>query len=159
MKEILICQICKEPIHNFVCIDRLADDIGKWLPSDLSSHFAGFNKQFLGIFSHTPHADLGNHHIVCNSEFTSNICLHCYVNEVFQWLAGKNKAVANRFRRLFSFGMDKKDFREVMLARPRPIMEMENMGEEFGICDECGEYTDELKLLNGRWVCQECGGD
>lgn len=30
------------------------------------------------------------------------------------------------------------------------------MNEEFGICDECGEYAEELRLLNGRWICIEC---
>ncbi|RLJ08473.1 MAG: hypothetical protein DRP12_00480 [Candidatus Aenigmatarchaeota archaeon] len=27
---------------------------------------------------------------------------------------------------------------------------------EFGICDECGELSDSLKRVNGKWVCESC---
>ena len=33
---------------------------------------------------------------------------------------------------------------------------MNNAKDEFGICDECGEYTEELVLIEGSWVCREC---
>ena len=26
-----------------------------------------------------------------------------------------------------------------------------------GICERCGEYSDRLKNINGRWLCQDCG--
>jgi len=158
MQDLLMCQICKEPIHNFVCIDCLSKDISKWLPEDLSSRFGAYNDWFLEMFDYQ-HQDAEHHNILCNSGTTSNICIYCYVNEVYQWLCEHDKAVAKRFRDLFSFGMKKTDFREVILAHAEPISEVENMREEFGICDECGEYSDELQLLNGRWICHECGGD
>ena len=25
-----------------------------------------------------------------------------------------------------------------------------------GICEECGEYSDELTNIDGRWICPEC---
>lgn len=28
--------------------------------------------------------------------------------------------------------------------------------DEFGVCDECGEYTEELVLIDGSWVCKGC---
>jgi len=28
--------------------------------------------------------------------------------------------------------------------------------EEFGVCDECGDYTDELALVEGAWICRAC---
>lgn len=28
--------------------------------------------------------------------------------------------------------------------------------EEFGVCDDCGEYTEELILIEGSWVCKTC---
>jgi len=28
--------------------------------------------------------------------------------------------------------------------------------EEFGVCDECGEYTEELMLIESNWVCKDC---
>lgn len=28
--------------------------------------------------------------------------------------------------------------------------------EEFGVCDECGESTQELVLIEASWLCTEC---
>ena len=28
--------------------------------------------------------------------------------------------------------------------------------EEYGVCDECGEYTEELVLMDGSWNCRAC---
>jgi CBS domain-containing protein len=25
-----------------------------------------------------------------------------------------------------------------------------------GLCEKCGEYSDELKSIEGRWICQDC---
>ena len=157
MKGVFICQICKEPIHNFVCIDGLSRHITRWLPSGISGPFSKFNQRFLEIF-HYPY-DISNEHMICDTERTGNICLYCYLNEVYQWLMGQNKAVARRFRKIFSFGMDKSGFREIIISHAEPISGVENVKEESGICDECGEYTDGLRILNGRWICRECGGD
>ena len=27
---------------------------------------------------------------------------------------------------------------------------------DFGICDECGEYTDNIAYVGGDWVCTSC---
>ena len=27
---------------------------------------------------------------------------------------------------------------------------------DFGICDECGSYTETLALVAGEWVCASC---
>lgn len=155
--EIFICQICKEPIHNFVCIDCLAGDIKKWLPEHIVSRFLRFNEMFLEYF-HYPHDhEVNTHHLVCNARGKSSICLYCYINEVFQWLNIQNKRVAMKFIKLFSFGFEKKGFRDITKANPQPITELTKEGEEFGICDECGEYSDELRHIDGKWVCKECG--
>ena len=34
-----------------------------------------------------------------------------------------------------------------------PLIEEEN---EFGICDECGEYVESLVLTEGDWVSEHC---
>ena len=52
--------------------------------------------------------------------------------------------------------MKKTEFKEIIKAHAQPISEVENMDEEFGICDECGEYSDSLGLVNGRWICVIC---
>ena len=28
-----------------------------------------------------------------------------------------------------------------------------------GICDICGNYSEHLKLINGRWICEKCEGE
>jgi len=28
-----------------------------------------------------------------------------------------------------------------------------------GICESCGEYSEELKLFNGQWICRSCKDD
>ena len=30
------------------------------------------------------------------------------------------------------------------------------MKDEFGVCDECGEYTRELVLIDSAWICKGC---
>jgi len=157
-QEPLICQICKEPINSFVCLERLSEDIRGWLPEALSSRFAGFNDWFLKLFSYGYDAGLEHHGMVRGGMGKGSVCLYCYVNEVFQWLLGEDKAVARRFRKLFSFGMGKTDFREITKANAEPISSSVNHEREFGICDECGEYAEDLKLRSGRWVCSGCWG-
>ncbi|MEM0324885.1 MAG: CBS domain-containing protein, partial [Candidatus Aenigmatarchaeota archaeon] len=38
----------------------------------------------------------------------------------------------------------------------RPILE--NLEDELliGECEECGNLTSDLKLVNGRWLCEDC---
>ncbi len=157
MDGIYVCQICKEPINNFVNIDRLSSDISRWLPGSLSDRFMEFNAWFMGMF-HCP-IEIKHHHIVSHSRKSGNICLYCYINEVFQWLMLQDKTIARRFRRIFSFGMNTGDFREIIKSHAEPISEVVNVEDQFGVCDECGEYADELRLVNGRWICRECHGD
>jgi len=33
---------------------------------------------------------------------------------------------------------------------------MRESDNEFGVCDECGEYTEELILISGTWICKQC---
>ena len=40
------------------------------------------------------------------------------------------------------------------LPYPADLLEAEE--EEFGICDECGEYTKGLVNNSGEWLCQNC---
>jgi len=31
-----------------------------------------------------------------------------------------------------------------------------NEKKQLGICDVCGEYSDELVCIEGEWVCDSC---
>lgn len=41
----------------------------------------------------------------------------------------------------------------------RPILE--DLEDELliGECEECGNLTSDLKLVNGRWLCEDCRGE
>lgn len=41
----------------------------------------------------------------------------------------------------------------------RPVLE--DLEDELliGICEECGNLTSDLKLVNGRWLCEDCRGE
>lgn len=61
--------------------------------------------------------------------------------------------------KVFSFGFKTKNFVNILKARPaEPIAETEAENEDFGLCDECGEFSAELILLEGKWMCRECSG-
>lgn len=33
---------------------------------------------------------------------------------------------------------------------------MDSNSEEFGMCDECGDYTTRLYYVEGEWQCKTC---
>ena len=156
--EVQICQLCKEPIANFASLENLGRSIEGWLPSPANERFAETNRQFLEIFRYHPHK-IQQHHLVVNSPISESICLYCYVNAVYQWLDGIDRAVARRFRKLFAFGMKKEEFREVILSHAEPITEKMPMSREFGLCDVCGDFSEELSNSNGDWLCEGCTGE
>jgi hypothetical protein len=151
--EVRICQLCKEPIANFACIRHMGEGIAQWLPSPTRELFEKENARFLDTFSYM-HMDSGRHAL--SRSGGEPVCIYCYVNEVFQWLSGMDKAIAKRFRRMFSFGMKKEDFREIIISHADPITEGMPDMSEFGVCDGCGEYSEELSKTREGWVCEGC---
>lgn len=60
-------------------------------------------------------------------------------------------------------------YREILKATPRafdllrekfmedePIFKRRSLRSSEGECEVCENYSDNLKLLNGKWVCQTC---
>lgn len=43
------------------------------------------------------------------------------------------------------------------IERPR----LEDLEDELliGMCEECGNLTSDLRLVNGRWLCEDCRGE
>lgn len=153
-----VCQICKEPIWNFFCPDCLADDIKKWLPNKLSTGFLSFHKHFSGYF----HSNLNsafNWCLNCKTQKEASICPYCYTNEVIYWLKNKDASLATKFAQLFPFDFEKIGHKEFFRTQINPITDSEPSKKRFGICDACGEYSDDLTCPFGEWVCPECGGE
>ncbi|MFH1978610.1 MAG: hypothetical protein ABIJ92_04765 [Candidatus Aenigmatarchaeota archaeon] len=154
-----ICQLCKDPIWSYICPQCLAEDISKWLPEAHSGPFNKFHKTFEKFFE--PNLDTTFLNCVhCKSSAPASICPFCYILEAFNWLKPKAPELAEQLFKMLPLAKDwvvtehsgcmwKEGF--------RPMEEQEDKKQEFGFCDECGEYTDELVLLNGSWVCSECG--
>lgn len=46
------------------------------------------------------------------------------------------------------------------LTEMATLFPIENVLEEdtpdFGICDKCGEYMNDLITVDGEWICQNC---
>jgi formylmethanofuran dehydrogenase subunit E len=67
-----------------------------------------------------------------------------------------DKGLAKMFINTFNFGFSKRDFRNIIRAKPEPITSSKYYASELGICDDCGEFSEELSLDEGNWLCPEC---
>lgn len=145
-----ICQLCKEPVWNFICPDCIAHGIKDFLPSNFVVGFTKFHQSFL---SHFRNGGLPmNTCLECKSKELT-VCPYCYTHEVHSWLGKRNKSMATQFMNIFSFGFNDKPSHLPVGTEP---ISTDVSREDFGICDECGEYTEELVLLGGEWVCKGC---
>jgi len=149
-----MCQICKEPIWNFFCADCLSEEVRKWLPREMDNSFEDFHRQFTGYFH--SNLDTGfNWCLKCKGLKEASICPYCYTNEVVYWLKSLDATVANRFAQFFPFDFDKIGHR-ALLRTTNPPIESDVKSKQFGVCDACGEYSDELECVEGEWVCADC---
>ena len=160
--NVFICQMCKEPVTNFICPNRLAMSIRDWLPDKLTGKFSKFHSTLMSYFSsdrcdfryQRSHCETKN--ILCTEKDQSRLCAFCYIAEVYEWLKNNNKSLAEQFLQVFSLGYQKVRYRlEGKIVR-HPIIETDLWKTDSGICDECGEYSDELKRNNGEWICNAC---
>jgi CBS domain-containing protein len=53
------------------------------------------------------------------------------------------------------------EFTQYLEERLESTKEPLEIKEEItsGICESCGEYSEELKLVNGEWLCESCRED
>jgi len=139
------CMLCKEHITNPLSLDSLGHHIEQWLPSRLGDDFRRF---------HTMLKQMEEHGVGDSSLFSEQvICIHCYIKELYQWLMRTDGELAEKFLRIFSFGYKKGTFESSEEAPPPDFHGVES---RFGICDECGEYSNDLVSDTGEWVCEEC---
>ena len=145
--EALACNICKEPAWNFMCMSCVGKDVREFLPQKLRKSYMGFHNSFSSHFDSAQLVLNGAVYCMnCRSTRESPVCPNCYTSEVFAWLEEKDSRLAKKFMKMFSFGR----------APSLPAEDGEQQDEEYGICDECGEYTDELIPTDGEWICKEC---
>ncbi|MFH1294485.1 MAG: hypothetical protein ABIH90_00910 [Candidatus Aenigmatarchaeota archaeon] len=88
----------------------------------------------------------------------SQVCAFCYINEFISWANHTDSALAEHMRKSFVFSFERKGefdgfFRNTRLE---PLTQTRCERESFGLCDNCGEYADELVPSNGAWLCSDC---
>ncbi len=155
--DLAVCQICKYPVWSYICPHCLAKEIGAWLPRRFSSEFRKFSRSFLEHFASFESNLTRVRCIRCHKVKEATMCSFCYISEVFSWLQDRNKKLA---RTLFmalplDAGSRISGIGGMWSQQITPIS-YEEKGSEEGICEECGEHSQETTLVNGRWVCESC---
>ena len=148
-----VCQICKYPVWSYICPDCLSAEITRWLPGKLSSEFRRFSRSFLQHFSSVE----GNLTILrcirCHKAREATLCSFCYITEAFHWLHEKNRALAKTLFMALPLDSSLKTTHEWNETEPISYQEQE---KDEGICEECGEFSEQTTIVNGRWVCDSC---
>ena len=134
--------LCKEEVTNPLQIENIGRHIELWIPDGLAKGFEKLNTAILEGKTEGRGIE------------EKLICVHCYINEIYQWILERDVDVADRFLKAFSLGYSKQSFEN--LGPWEGLAEEEEEEMEFGVCDECGEYSEELKGSGGEWLCQDC---
>ncbi len=153
-----LCQICKDPVWSFICPDCLGKGIGEWLPKNLSRRFSGFHSFLVDSFSPKTYKPVFVPCIKCKRNTVATICPFCYTTEAFHWLRFENLYLATKLSKFLPFTKEWncETGECIVKANPRPVTETNCKIVQFGVCDECGEYSEELVNDNREWVCGGC---
>jgi len=143
-----LCLLCKETITSPIAIEQLKDHVELWIPDELRH---GFNQLHSSLMSQITTWTMASASAETGEQL---VCIHCYVKEVYQWVKQRDLVIATQFLNVFSFGYQRASFEKDYTHHAEDTVEDSN--SEFGICDECGEYTDELEQAAGEWTCKEC---
>lgn len=158
--EVSICLLCKDPVWSYICTDCLAEGIKSWLPKTLSAGFDRFHQHISSHFRNFK-ADASDflRCVHCRTESEVTLCPFCYMSQVYYWLKTKEPVLAARLFKMLP--IDKNSFVNEMDGvmwknGVKPITMSEEQSKDFGICDDCGEYSDDLAPIDGKWICPEC---
>jgi hypothetical protein len=158
-KETEICKICLEPIFNFICIDCQHATIKKWLSElatkELLDEFDKFHEKIKEEFSCTQNSMFC---IKCKEIKEVAICPYCYAREVFWWLFEKDVLTAKKFAKVFNFDFLGVGYLPTIRTRnlwPIIIVD-ERKSSDLNFCEECLQPSDDLRKVNGEWLCESC---
>jgi len=155
-----ICKICKEPIWNFLCLDCLGEDISRWLPTEQTSRFTAFHRSFVGHFI-TPVDATFDTCLKCRGVREAEVCSFCYLNEFMSWVNATEPDLASKLANSFVFSFERKGEFDGFFknTRFRPVTDNRCNRETSGLCDSCGEYSEELEARDNGLLCLECRED
>lgn len=151
--EAVVCQLCREPIWNFLCIDCLGENVKKWLPNAFGQQFSRFHQSLKSHF----HTFIANNYepcLDCNMLNETPICPHCYTHEAYHWISTINPDIAARFGKIFFFYPFEGS--EFVKSESQPIDWNRSPNSGPGMCDNCGEYSENLELEENGWCCEVC---
>ena len=150
--EAIICQLCREPIWNFLCIDCIGKNIQRWLPQNLSQCFTKFHQEIRSHF-HTLLADNYEPCLDCSRISETPLCPYCYTREAYDWIANRNSDMAASFRKIFFFypfeGIEH-------VSESAPIEQVEESLFMDGFCDNCAEFSEKMGQCEGSLLCENC---
>lgn len=153
-----ICQICKQPVRNYMCIECIGTGIKDWLPFMHIRGFMKFHRLFSEQFTYDYAVFKGrNSCLKCKKDMQHPVCPYCYINEVFLWIKERDVTLAALFINVFRFdfeGSGHREFHDLEEFEPLTGEEERNMDE--GICEECECYSAELREQDGKWLCELC---
>jgi hypothetical protein len=92
----------------------------------------------------------------CRSKKEANVCSFCYITEVFSWLLERNRKLAKTLFMALPVDASARisqaadSWKQVM-----PISFEEN-GTDQVECEECGGFSEQATLMDGRWICSSC---
>jgi hypothetical protein len=158
MEETVICRLCLEPIYNFICINCLQKSVFQWLSKidqKLANEIQAFHSSLLDKFS----SDINHEFCVkCKNTVNTVICPYCYVKEIFWLIFDKNIKVSKSLAKLFDFDFLGTGYLPVTKVRNlNPvIITYKKPKSDFNICDSCGQISEDLKEVNGNWICETC---
>ena len=151
--EAIICQLCREPIWNFLCIDCLGKNVEQWLPKNFSKGFSAFHREIKSHF-HTLTADNYEPCLDCSKVNETPICPYCYTQESYHWVAAQNQEIAASFKKIFFFypfeGTEK------LRVESHPIEASALESFLPGFCDRCSEYSESLGKDAEGLHCESC---
>ena len=156
--QLAVCQMCKDPVWSYICPDCLTKEIFGWLPGKLSSDFRKFSRSLISCFTSFESNMTKLVCIRCHSAREVTLCPFCYIAETIQWLKGKSKNLAGILSMMLPLENDweiSKSSGCIWKDGIKPIAYEEEERDE-GICEECGEYSEETRHFEGRWVCGSC---
>ena len=168
--EVVICRLCLEPLYNFICIDCLLDASKLWLRKKGADEIIPAVEQRHKEVKSTLSSDYNTMVCIkCKQETNTWACPCCYLHEVYEIIKKERPDLANNFEQIFNFdfhythGFTQLTFWQSLHRQSlstknfRPVIIVDKRNDtDFNICERCEQAADDLKEVNGEWVCEDC---
>lgn len=158
MEETVICRLCLEPIHNFLCVNCLQKSISQWLSKTdqkLADEIQSFHSSLLNKFSSDQNQEFC---VKCKNRIDTVICPYCYVKEIFWLIFDKDVNASKNLAKIFDFDFLGTGYIQTFKTRNLSPIEISyrRSKQDLNICDNCEQTSEDLNEINGSWLCETC---